>query len=75
MRIVYLTTRNEQLANLLKDANISIPSECGGQISDKTKKWSGKITPQKADEINKSKIESKLYKFKIFTLFTKIFNF
>lgn len=57
VRIVYLTTRNEQLANLLKDANISIPSECGGQISDKTKKWSGKITPQKADEINKSKIE------------------
>lgn len=48
-RIKKLILRNEQLSNLLKDAGISIPSECGRvKKIRKALPWSNKISPEEA---------------------------
>nr|CAH7723522.1 unnamed protein product [Callosobruchus chinensis] len=55
-RIRVLLNRNEQLANLLKDAKISIPKHLE-PIKVKKYPWTGKIKPEQAENFQKKEME------------------
>lgn len=58
-RIKKLLTRNEQLSNLLKDAGITVPSECGKIKFKKPLPWANKISPEQAKVLSKNENQSK----------------
>ncbi|GJQ87563.1 hypothetical protein Trydic_g4830 [Trypoxylus dichotomus] len=58
-RVRKLVIRNEQLCNLLIDAGIKLPSECGNVKKFKgTKIWSNRITPEQAKKLLKKEKEN-----------------
>lgn len=67
-RVKKLMIRNEQLCNLLIDAGIRLPSECGNVKKFRgTKIWSNRITPEQAKKLLKK--ESMFIQLLIYYLF------
>ncbi|KAK9710240.1 Helix-loop-helix DNA-binding domain [Popillia japonica] len=62
-RVKRLVIRNEQLCNLLVDAGIRLPSECGNVKKFRgTKVWSNRITPEQAKKLLKKEKENETKK-------------